>query len=55
MCNLFFVKSQDSNPLEISKDSITRALKERIELKIPVSAFFHFGLNACIENENNEN
>ena len=29
--------------------------RERIELKVPVSAFFHFGLNACIENENNDN
>ena len=32
-----------------------KVLREKIELKIPVSAFFHYGLNACIENENNDN
>jgi hypothetical protein len=32
-----------------------KALREKVELKVPISAFFHFGLNACIEAENNEN
>ena len=27
----------------------------KFEIKVPVSAFFHLGLNAIIENQNNEN
>ena len=55
MCNMFFVKAQDSNLYYITKDVVVSAFREKIELKVPVSAFFHFGLNACIENENNDN
>ena len=55
MANLFFVKTQEKNIYSISREAVQSAFRERIDLKVPVSAFFHFGLNACIENENNEN
>jgi hypothetical protein len=32
-----------------------KAFREKIEVKVPVSAFLHIGLNGAIEHENNEN
>lgn len=53
MTNIFFVKSTEMNPKELTFEGILIALREKIDLKVPVSAFIHIGLNGCIEHENN--
>jgi hypothetical protein len=39
----------------LTKEQLLKALREKVEVKIPVSIFVHFGLNSCIEFENDEN
>lgn len=60
MIKTFFVEALDLNPNflkinHIQKESLIQAVRIKFEMKLPVNAFFHIGLNAVIEHENNEN
>jgi hypothetical protein len=55
MIKTFIVEALDLNANFIARDHLSQAMRMKFELKLPVSAFFHIGLNAVIEHENNEN
>lgn len=55
MVNLFVVQAQDIDKDAIKYKDLLRAFRERVELKLPIAAFFHIGINACVELQNQEN
>ena len=55
MIKIFFVEAMEANPNNITKENVMMAMRMKFEMKLPVSAFFHVGLNAVIEHENNDN
>eukprot|EP00347_Sterkiella_histriomuscorum_P021472 403333861 len=55
MIKTFFVEGLDASNNNIPKDGLMQLVRTKFEMKLPVSAFLHIGMNAVIEHENNEN
>ena len=51
----FVLEALDVAAHSVTKDAVVSALRQRFELKLPVAAFLHVGLNAAIEHQNIEN
>jgi hypothetical protein len=49
------IEAHDLEPKELKREHVVGAFRERIEFRIPISAYFLIGNNAVIEYENNEN
>jgi len=41
--------------MKLTQRDLTMGFREKIEVRVPVSAFFHIGLNACVDCENEKN
>ena len=52
MVDTFVVQGQNLNPEKLTHKGLLAAFSVRIDLKLPVSAFFQIGINACVEFEN---
>lgn len=55
MLNVILIRGQLSKPNRISRNKALRAFTEKIEIKLPLDAYFHIGINAQIDHENAEN
>ena len=55
MVETFFVDGHGLDPKKLSQRDLTYGFREKVELKIPIAIFFHVGINACIDYENDEN
>lgn len=55
MLQTFVVAGQAADPEKLTQRALARGLRERIELRVPTSAYFHIGINACVDLENTEN
>ncbi|CDW79906.1 UNKNOWN [Stylonychia lemnae] len=52
---IFFMDAMESTSPIIPKENLMQAVRIKFDMKLPVSAYFHIGLNAIIEHQNNEN
>ena len=55
MVKTFFVEGLEASANNIPKDGLMATVRTKFEMKLPVSAYLHIGMNAVIEHENNEN
>ena len=55
LLKLILIEGQRANPNAIDRNRALRALTEKIDISIPVDAFFHIGINAMVDHENTEN
>ena len=54
--NKIVIKAHNLVPSEgLKKEQVVSAFRERIELRIPISAYFMIGINSMIEFENLDN
>jgi hypothetical protein len=55
MLDVVFILGQNVDPMNLTMRDLAQGFREKIELRVPVAAFFHVGINACVENENEQN
>lgn len=55
MLKTFFVEGLGASQNNIPKEGLMQLVRTKFEMKLPVSAFLHIGMNGVIEHENNEN
>ena len=55
MLDLVFVTGQGLDGKVLTMRGLNQGFREKIELRLPVAAFFHIGINACVDHENEEN
>ena len=55
MVSTFFIEGHGLDPSKLSQRDLTYGFREKVELRVPVAVFFHVGINACVDHENDEN
>ena len=55
MVDKIFILAQGAVGDAMTLRQMMAAFREKIEVKLPVAAFFHIGINACAHHENDEN
>ena len=55
MVDKIFILGQGAVGDAMTPRQMMSAFREKIEVKVPVAAFFHIGINACALHENDEN
>ena len=55
MIETFFIGGHGLDPEKLSWRDLTLGFREKVELRVPAAAFFHIGINACVDHENEEN
>lgn len=52
---IYLVVGSSLDPAKLTQAKLTRAFRERVELRVPVAAYFAVGINSCVDHENSEN
>lgn len=52
---VILINAQMANPERISRFHALRTFTEKIEIQVPLEAYFYIGINAKIDDENSEN
>ena len=52
---VYLVIGSSLDPAKLTQAKLTRAFRERVELRVPVAAYFAIGINSCVDHENSEN
>lgn len=55
MLEAYLVVGSSIDPQRLTQSKLTRAFRERVELRVPVAAYFSIGINSCVDHENSEN
>lgn len=55
MLEAYLVAGSSIDPQRLTQSKLTRAFRERVELRVPVAAYFSIGINSCVDHENGEN
>jgi len=52
MLEAYLVVGSSIDPQRLTQSKLTRAFRERVELRVPVAAYFSIGINSCVDHEN---
>ena len=55
MLDVVFILGQSLDSLSLTMRDLAAGFREKIELRLPIAAFFHIGINAAVDNENDQN
>ena len=55
MLDIVFILGQSLDPQKLTMRDLAQGFREKLELRLPVAAFFHIGINACVDHENEQN